>query len=80
MDAYANETADLTLSLDVIYHLIEDNVFFTYMDRLFDSSTKFVIIYSLNTDRQAQIKGKKSGKKFLSGPILWAIESTVLFD
>ena len=56
VDAYANETAELTLSLDVIFHLIEDNVFFAYMDRLFDSSTKFAIIYSSNTDKQARLQ------------------------
>lgn len=56
MDAYTNETAELTLSLDVIYHLIEDNVFFTYMKRLFDSSTRFVIIYSSNTDKRARLQ------------------------
>jgi hypothetical protein len=56
MDAYANETAQLTLSLDVIYHLTEDSIFFTYMERLFDSSTKFVIIYSSNTDRQERFQ------------------------
>lgn len=47
---YNNETAELTLSLDVIYHLIEDNVFSDYMNRLFDSSNRFVIIYSSDTD------------------------------
>jgi len=47
---YQNETADLTLSLDVIYHLIEDMVFDEYMQRLFNSSNGFVIIYSSNTD------------------------------
>ena len=40
--------AELTLSLDVIYHLIEDDVFETYMKRLFESSQKYVIIYSSN--------------------------------
>jgi len=39
---------DLTLSLDVIYHLVEDEIFETYMAILFDSSRKFVIIYSSN--------------------------------
>lgn len=53
MKNYIGETADLCLSLDVIYHLIEDDVFVDYMNRLFDSSTKFVIIYSSNTDKQA---------------------------
>ncbi len=56
MDEYANETAELTLSLDVIYHLVEDNVFFAYMERLFDSSSKFVIIYSSNTEKQSRFQ------------------------
>jgi hypothetical protein len=45
---YAGETAELTLSLDVIYHLVEDDVFDSYMRRLFDSATRFVMIYSSN--------------------------------
>lgn len=56
MDGYANEKAELTLSLDVIYHLIEENVFLTYMKRLFDSSTRLVIIYSSNTERQERFQ------------------------
>ncbi|HEV2621712.1 MAG TPA: hypothetical protein VGU65_06450 [Frateuria sp.] len=47
---YAGETAPLTLSLDVIFHLVEDHVFDAYMRRLFDSSTRFVVIYSSNYD------------------------------
>ena len=50
METYSNEIADLTLSLDVIYHLVEDSVFVDYMHRLFDSSQRFVAIYSSNTD------------------------------
>ncbi len=46
---YAGQRAELTLSLDVIFHLIEDDVYEAYMHRLFDSSDKFVIIYSSNT-------------------------------
>jgi SAM-dependent methyltransferase len=41
--------ADLTLSLDVIYHLTEDDIFERYMQHLFDASLKYVIIYSTNT-------------------------------
>ncbi len=44
------ETADLTLSLDVIYHLVEDQVFDRYMHNLFDSALRFVIVYSSNRD------------------------------
>jgi len=50
MSDYAGDTADLTLSLDVIYHLVEDAVFEAYMRRLFESATRFVIVYSSNTD------------------------------
>ena len=42
--------ADLVLSLDVLYHLIEDDTFDLYMRRLFDSSRKYVCIYSCNDD------------------------------
>ena len=45
--------ADLSLSLDVIYHLVEDNVFDSYMKQLFSSSNKYVIIYSSNIDINA---------------------------
>lgn len=45
---YDGETAELTLSLDVIYHLVEDEVFADYMNRLFDSSSTWVIVYSSN--------------------------------
>jgi hypothetical protein len=44
-------SADLTLSLDVIYHLIEDPVFDRYMNHLFAASTRFVIIYSTDFDQ-----------------------------
>jgi len=43
---YQNETAELTLSLDVLFHLVEDEVFENYLHRLFDSSSQFVAIYS----------------------------------
>jgi SAM-dependent methyltransferase len=47
------QQSDLSLSLDVIYHLVEDPVFDRYMDQLFDSSRRYVIIYSSNDDRQS---------------------------
>lgn len=64
MHEYAYEIAQLTLSLDVVYHLIEDNVFVDYMKRLFSSSNQFVIIYSSNNDdnrdnHAPQIKHRK---------------------
>lgn len=50
METYAGETAELTLSLDVIYHLVEDGVFVDYINTLFNSSHRYVIIYSSNID------------------------------
>jgi len=43
--------AGLALSLDVIFHLVEDDVFESYMRNLFDASTQWVIVYSSNEDR-----------------------------
>lgn len=50
MSEYKGDRAELTLSLDVIYHLVEDDVFLDYMKRLFDSADRYVVIYSSNTD------------------------------
>ena len=47
---YNGETADLTLSLDVIFHLVENEIFDAYMSRLFDASLHYVIIYSPNKE------------------------------
>lgn len=43
--AYAGRY-DLALSLDVVYHLIEDTVFEAYMTDLFDHARSHVLIYS----------------------------------
>lgn len=43
--------ADLSLSLDVIYHLVEDPVFETYMTKLFEAATRHVIVYASDMDQ-----------------------------
>jgi SAM-dependent methyltransferase len=47
-------TFDLALSLDVIYHLVEDRVFEEYMSRLFSFSRCYVVIYASNYDARTQ--------------------------
>ena len=42
--------ADLALSLDVVYHLVEDEIYVNYLKHLFGSAEKYVIIYSSNWD------------------------------
>lgn len=54
---YKGEKAELALSLDVVYHLVEDHVFETYMAMLFDASGKYVIIYSSDTDENRGDEG-----------------------
>ena len=56
-DDYNAEKADLTLSLDVIYHLVEDSVYEHYMARLFDSAKDHVIVYSSNSTDKDALKG-----------------------
>jgi hypothetical protein len=54
LNDYAHQKAELTVSLDVLYHLIEDAVFEEYIERLFCASSNFVIIYACNFDRETE--------------------------
>lgn len=54
LDEYAGERAELALSLDVIYHLVEDEAYEVYMRRLFRSAYRYVIIYSSNKEWQVE--------------------------
>lgn len=42
--------SELSLSLDVVYHLSNDEVYQSYLSHLFSSSSRFVIIYSNNDE------------------------------
>jgi len=44
--------ADLALSIDVLFHVTEDEVFDSYMAKLFASSERYVVVYSSNFDEQ----------------------------
>ncbi len=50
LEQFGNQKAELTLSLDVLYHLIEQDVFESHIHRLFGHSTKYVIIYATDSD------------------------------
>ena len=47
--------ADLSLSLDVIYHLVEDEIFEGYMADVFAASRRWVILYTSDSDRVRQV-------------------------
>ncbi|HRN91005.1 MAG TPA: hypothetical protein PLE75_01085 [Ferruginibacter sp.] len=55
LDTFKLFQGDLTLSLDVIYHLIEDELYFQYMTDLFAFARKYVIIYAYDVD---EVKSK----------------------
>lgn len=57
--------ADLALSLDVIYHLVEDDVYHDYMDKLF-SIGDIVLIYSNNKDCSAGANSHIKNREFVS--------------
>jgi len=42
--------AELTLSLDVVYHLVEDSVFENYMTHLFAAGQLYVVVYATNKE------------------------------
>jgi SAM-dependent methyltransferase len=42
--------ADVSISLDVVYHLIEDQVFEAYMKHLFAAGKRYVVVYSTNKE------------------------------
>jgi predicted TPR repeat methyltransferase len=44
----SDEKTDLTMSLDVIYHIFEDDLYNQYMNDLVNTSNKYVLIYSSN--------------------------------
>lgn len=52
LDKYEEQKADLVLSLDVIFHLVERYIYNDYMRRLFLASKKYVIIYASNFEQQ----------------------------
>ncbi|MCK4620798.1 MAG: class I SAM-dependent methyltransferase [Desulfuromonadales bacterium] len=51
IDKTSTFKADLVLSLDVIYHLIEDEIFEIHIRHLFSAAKRFVIIYSSNQNQ-----------------------------
>lgn len=71
-----NYKADLVLSLDVIYHLVEDKAFYKYMKQLFDAATTYVIIYSSNFSDDKKYMAHVKHRKFTD----WIKENNENFE
>ena len=54
---FNGQRAELALSLDVIYHLVEDDVFESYMQTLFAAADRYVIIYSSDSNDNRGYEG-----------------------
>ncbi|MEM6302516.1 MAG: methyltransferase domain-containing protein [Pseudomonadota bacterium] len=48
LEQFQQQRASLVLSLDVIYHLVEDEVYVDHMRALFEASNAYVIVYATN--------------------------------
>lgn len=56
--------ADLTLSLDVIYHIMEDDLYDAYMRSLFDLSRRWVAIFAVDEEGEELPGGYMRYRKF----------------
>jgi len=61
---YKGEKSHLVLSLDVIFHLVEDQTYEEYMNRLFKASERFVMIYASNFDNDMDFEPHVKHRKF----------------
>lgn len=71
---------DLALSIDVIFHLVEDGIFDRYMRDIFDSSGRYVIIYSSNRDERMvapHVRHRKFTKWVAENARGWKLLQTV---
>ena len=55
---------DMGLSLDVIYHLVEDDIYQEHLKLLFEQSKRFVLIYSSNREEEAGGPAHVKHRKF----------------
>ena len=56
MDMLGEARAELVLSLDVIFHLVEDEVYEHYMEQLVAATSRFLAIYSSNYHGKAEVE------------------------
>ncbi len=67
---FPNKKVDLILSLDVIYHLIEDFVYEEYMKNISLSDSQFLIFYSSNKEDNKKYAQHVKHRKFSDHKLL----------
>lgn len=76
----AGLTVDLTMSLDVVYHLVEDQVFEDHMRSLFGRARRFVVIYASNEDRrlpEAHVRHRRFTDWVAAQQPDWTLRTTI---
>ena len=61
---FGDQTAELTLSLDVLFHLVAEEAYQGHMSKLFSSAERFVKIYSSNHEARFRKSGQVKHRKF----------------
>ncbi len=83
LDEYNNEKKELSLSLEVIFHLIDDKEYNEHINYIFNAAEKWVIIFSSNIDMETKNKHVKHRMFTRDIPYGWklyrSIESKDLF-
>ena len=73
----SKENYDLSISLDVIYHLVEDHVYQKYISDLLNASSKYCLIYSSNFESYdltvAHVKHRKFVNDILDSMVGWKL-------
>ena len=78
-------SADLVLSLDVIYHLVEDEVYRKYLQNIFNSAKKYVVIYSSNEEVHGMLHSRHVRHRNVTSDIegwfpSWELKETIKND
>lgn len=73
---WGSVSAELALSLDVIYHLTEDRVYRAYLDDFFRSASRFAIVYSSDHDGSDPMPHVRH-RKFTDDVARWHNEFTL---
>lgn len=53
VDRHGLLRAELALSLEVVFHLVEDDIYEQYMHHLFDAATRCVVLYTSNVEQSS---------------------------
>jgi SAM-dependent methyltransferase len=76
-----DERAEMSLSIDVIFHLVDDQDYTEYMQALFAAATRFVVIYSTDIDTSEGCSGHVRHRKFTDLiPAGWRLVNHIPID